>query len=94
VHPYHPPLSVTRVGSHIRLRLGDVCYGHGATLSEAADDLVRRLLVYVMAVRSSGLRGCPGMGSPDLAMMDFLHELGELASTGADIRGRLFGQPG
>jgi hypothetical protein len=71
-----------------------VSYGHGATLQEAADDLVRRLLVYVMAVRSSGLRGCPGVGSPDLAMMNFLHELGELASTGGDIRGRLFAQPG
>lgn len=67
-----------------------MCYGHGATLQDAADDLVRRLLVYVMSFRSSGMRVRPGLGSPDLAMMNFLYELGEIASTGGDIRDRLF----
>jgi hypothetical protein len=28
---------------------------------------------------------------PDLAAMDLLYQLGEIAATGGDIRGRLFG---
>jgi hypothetical protein len=30
-------------------------------------------------------------GPPDLATMDFLYELGEIAAAGGDIRSRLFG---
>jgi hypothetical protein len=90
VSAYRPPLSVVQIGGRVRLRLGDVCYGHGATLQEAADDLVRRLLGYVMSIRSSGLRVPPELGSTDLAMMNFLFDLGEFASRGGDIRERLF----
>ena len=57
----------------------------------AADDLVARLLVIAMAIRASGLAWSPEGGPPDRPWLDFLWELGELASHGNDIRLRLFG---
>jgi hypothetical protein len=83
-----PPLILTQAGHRLRLRLGNVCHGHGATLQEAADDLVRRLLSYVVAIRSTGI-GTHG-DAGDLPMLNFLHELAEIAARGGDIRTRLF----
>jgi hypothetical protein len=60
------------------------------TLQGAADDLVQRLLSYAMALRASGFRPPAELGPPDLAAIDFLYELGEMAAAGGDIRGRLF----
>jgi hypothetical protein len=40
-----------------------------------------------MAFRASGLRPSLEMTPPDLAAMDLLYQLGELAATGGDIRG-------
>ena len=56
----------------------------------AADDLVQRLLTYVMAFRASGFRPSLELAPPDLAAMDFLYQLGEIAAAGGDIRSRLF----
>jgi hypothetical protein len=69
----------------------DLARGDGLTLEDAADDLVQRLLVYAMAFRSIGLQFSTELGAPDLATMDFLYELGEIAAAGGDIRSRLFG---
>jgi hypothetical protein len=44
-----------------------------------------------MAFRSIGLQFSTELGAPDLATMDFLYELGEIAAAGGDIRSRLFG---
>jgi hypothetical protein len=69
-----------------------MAYGEGATLQEAADDLVARVLVLVMAFRSSGIGPISSESPrPDLAMLDFLYELGEIAAADGDIRQRLFG---
>ena len=43
-----------------------------------------------MAFQASGFRAPAELGSPDLAAMDFLYELGEIAAAGDDIHGRLF----
>ena len=59
------------------------------TLQDAADDLVQRLLTYAMAFRASGFRPLE-LAPPDLATMDFLYQLGEIAAAGGDIRSRLF----
>ena len=68
-----------------------MAYGEGATLQEAADDLVARVLVLVMAFRSSGIGPVSGEGPmPDLAMLDFLYELGEIASANGVSRLYLF----
>jgi hypothetical protein len=44
-----------------------------------------------MAFRSSGFQVSAELGAPDLATMDFVYELGEIAAAGGDIRSRLFG---
>jgi hypothetical protein len=74
----------------VRLQLGQLARGEGTTLQEAADDLIHRLLVLVMAVRSSGFSASCEV-RPDLETMDFLYELGDFAAAGGDIRQRLFG---
>jgi hypothetical protein len=74
----------------VRLQLGQFARGEGTTLQEAADDLIHRLLVLVMAVRSSGFSASCEV-RPDLETMDFLYELGDFAAAGGDIRDRVFG---
>jgi hypothetical protein len=74
----------------VRLQLGQFARGEGTTLQEAADDLIHRLLVLVMAVRSSGFSAACEV-RPDLETMDFLYELGDFAAAGGDIRDRVFG---
>ena len=75
------------------LTAGLGCCGDGETLQEAADDLIRQLLVVAMAFRSSNIGPFSAEFPPDLAMMDFLYELAEIASSGGDIRSRVFGDP-
>jgi hypothetical protein len=61
-------------------------------VQEAADDLVVRVLVLAMAFRSGGIGPLSSEGPrPDLAMLEFLYDLGEIAAAGGDIRQRLFG---
>jgi hypothetical protein len=84
-----PALTITELGGRVRLTIGGFAHGEGASLQEAADGLVTSVLGLVMAVRSGGFRACPEF-PPDLEMMSFLHELGEVAAEGGDIRTRLF----
>jgi hypothetical protein len=85
------PLTVQESPGHVRLCLGSLAHGDGPTLQDASDDLVQRLLTYVMAFRATGIRASRELAPPDLATMDFLYELGEIAAAGGDIRNRLFG---
>jgi hypothetical protein len=84
------PLTVQESPGQVRLCLGSLAHGDGPTLQDAADDLVQRLLSYVMAFRASGFRPSLELAPPDLAAMDFLYQLGEIAAAGGDIRSRLF----
>jgi hypothetical protein len=84
-----PELTVKEHGGHVRLTLGGFAHGEGMSLQEAADDLVGSILRLVMAFRSSGSAACSEF-HPDLETMNFLHELGEIAAAGGDIRARLF----
>jgi hypothetical protein len=68
-----------------------VATGRGHTLQEAADDLVLNVLNLVAAFRATGFRIPGELGPPDLRVLRFLYELGELAARGGDIRERLFG---
>jgi hypothetical protein len=89
---FPPTLEVCQVAGRVRLQLHGLAYGEGATLQEAADDLVARVLVLVMAFRSSGIGPISSeVPPPDLAMLDFLYELGEIAAADGDIRDWLFG---
>jgi hypothetical protein len=85
------PLTVQEAPGRVRLCLGSLAYGDGPTLQDAADDLVQRLLTYLMAFRASGMRPARELGPLDLSTMDFLYQLGEIAAVGGDIRSRLFG---
>jgi hypothetical protein len=86
-----PALSVRDVAGRCRLNLGGHVHGEGATLQEAADDLVRRLLALAMSLRSGvGFRVSPEVPWVDLRWFEFLYELGAIAARGEDIRERVF----
>jgi hypothetical protein len=85
-----PLLSVTETAGCVRLQLGQFARGEGPTLQEAADDLIDRLLGLVMAFRSSGFTASCEVRA-DFEALDFLHELGDVAAAGGDIRARVFG---
>src|SRR5215218_936981 len=57
--PWTPALSIREVAGRCRLNLGGHVHGEGATLQEAADDLVRRLLALAMSLREAGFRISP-----------------------------------
>jgi hypothetical protein len=65
------PLTVKEFPGRVRLRLGRLAYGEGPTLQDAADDLLQRLLTYVMAFRAAGIQPSRELAPPDLATMDF-----------------------
>lgn len=84
-----PSLTLTEQGNRVCLQLGDLARGEGASLQEAADKLIGRLLELALAFRSNGPAASREL-RPDLETMNFLHELGELAASGVDIRSRVF----
>ncbi|MBE2316075.1 hypothetical protein DVA67_008815 [Solirubrobacter sp. CPCC 204708] len=66
-------------------------YGVGFSLQEAADDLIARLVGIALGARSSGLRNTIEVSPPDVNMLAFIADLGDLAARGEDIRPRVFG---
>jgi hypothetical protein len=84
-----PALTITETGDRIRLHLGDFARGEGGSLQEAADDLICSILRLVLAVRSGGCAVSSEV-LPDLETISFLHELGDIAGAGGDIRERVF----
>jgi hypothetical protein len=86
-----PSLSAREAAGRCRLSLGGYVDGEGTTLQEAADDLVRRLLVQAMSLRSEqGFRVSAEGPGVDLRWFEFLYELGSIAAGGGDIRDRVF----
>jgi hypothetical protein len=84
-----PALTIKELGGRVRLTLGGFAHGEGVSLQEAADSLVFSVLGLVMALRSSGFKGCSEFRL-DLETMNYLYELGEVAAAGGDIRARIF----
>jgi hypothetical protein len=91
--PWTPRLHLQERAGRCRLVLDGVTDGQGATLQEAADELVGRVLTIVAAVRRAGYRHPAELGPPDLRLFAFLYELGDIVARGGDIRQRLFGTP-
>jgi hypothetical protein len=90
--PWTPPLRLSEGGGRCRLWLGGYTCGDGATLQEAADDLLHRLSRLATASLSgAGFRFTPEAGPPDLCWLDFLYELAQIAAAGGDLRARVFG---
>jgi hypothetical protein len=86
-----PRLDVSEVGGRVRLTLGGLAQGEGVTLQEAGDALAHRVLVIAMAFRASGVGAVSSECPLDVALLDFVFEVGELAARGGDVRARLFG---
>jgi hypothetical protein len=84
-------LRVDEIAGGVRLGLDGLFSAEVQTLQEAADELVRKMLVAVMALRSGSISRISGESRPDMALVGFLWELGEIAAAGGDIRERLFG---
>jgi hypothetical protein len=91
---FTPTLRVDECRGGVRLSLDRFCSAEGPTLQEAADELVWKVLTVVMAFRSRGFAGFSTLCRPDLELVAFLWELGEIAAAGGDIRERLFGSSG
>jgi len=88
---FTPTLEVREIAGRVRLLCAGLAYGEGATLQEAADDLVACILVLAMAFRSGGIGAISSESPlPNLGMLNFLYELGEIAAAGGNIRERLF----
>jgi hypothetical protein len=88
---FAPTLRVDEIDGLVRLSLDGFFSAEGATLEEAADELVCKMLVAVMAFRSRGISGLSAVCRPDMELVGLLWELGEIAAAGGDIRERLFG---
>jgi hypothetical protein len=73
----------------VRLSLGGLAHGEGASLQEAADDLLQRIVQVAFAFRRGGCTSSREV-HPDLETLNFLHELGEIAAAGGDLRSRVF----
>jgi len=75
------------------VRLGVDGFGdvEGDTLQEAADALVARLVSIAMVIRSGGVGPLCSECCPDVALLDFVWQLGEVAAAGGDPRELLFG---
>jgi hypothetical protein len=86
------PLAVTvqERSDGVRLHLGSVAYGDGPSLQEAADDLVLRVLALGRALRTSGFAVSAEFPC-DVAALNLLAEVDEIAAAGGDVRTRLFG---
>jgi hypothetical protein len=91
VSEFVPTLRVEEVAGRVRLGFDGLFSAEGQTLQDAADELVRKMLVAAMALRLGGISGFSAESCPDMAPVVFLWELGEIAAGGGDIRERLFG---
>ena len=87
---YRPALTLREQAGGVRLQLGSLAHGDGPSLQEAADDLVRRVLVIAQALRASGFSVSREV-VPDVGGLSLLFELDEIAAAGGDVRTRLFG---
>lgn len=87
---WEPLFVVSEIHGSCRLSLCGVAYGEGATLQDASDDLVARLMSISMSLRERGW-SC-AFGVPDPKQLTFIWELAAIAARGEDIRERLFGR--
>jgi hypothetical protein len=91
---FAPTLRVDETAGRVRLSLDGFVSAEGSTLQEAADELVWKVLVAVMAFRSVGMGGFSTLCRPNMELVCFLRELGTIAAAGGDIRECLFGSSG
>jgi len=88
---FTPTVWVDELDGRVRLSLEGFLSAEGPTLQEAADELVAKTLVTVMAFRSHGIGGLSATGRPRIELVNYLWELSRITAGGGDIRERLFG---
>jgi hypothetical protein len=86
-----PALHLRESAGRCHLSLAGLTYGVGASLQEAADDLISRLMGIALGVRRSGFHYATELGPSDHRLHEFIWEVGELAARGEDLRPRVFG---
>ena len=86
-----PSLHLLETRGRVRITMPGITYGSGQTLQDAADELVRKVLVIAIALRSDGIAPAGPELRVDPAVQEFIWELAVIAARGDDIRGRLFG---
>ena len=91
---FTPALRVVELDSRVRLVLAGFGHADGATLQEAADELVRQVLVIALAVRAGDVLPRSTECMVDPAQLAFIWELGAIAASGGDVRRRLLGPEG
>lgn len=89
--PWTPELRLDTRAGRCRLTLVGITYGAGASLQEAANDLLVRLHDLAVGLRRGRYRPIAEAGAADPRVVEFLWEIGELTVRGADIRSRVFG---
>jgi hypothetical protein len=94
VSEFAPTVRVDQIAGRVRLSLDGYFSAEGPTLQEAADELVWKVLVTLMAFRSRGISGLGVVCRPDMALVGLLWEFDKVAAAGGDIRERLFGSSG
>jgi hypothetical protein len=86
-----PDLRISEVDGRVRLGLdgfGDV---EGASLQEAGDALVTRLLEIAMAFRSGAIGPLSTECGIDHGLLEFIWRIGDIAAAGGEPRDLLFG---
>jgi len=88
---FAPRLRVDEIAGRVRLVLDGFVSADGETLQDAADELVRRMLLALMAFRTHGIDALGAVRRPDPQQVAFFWELDAIAAAGGDIRERLLG---
>jgi len=88
---FTPSLHVLETRGRVRITMPGITHGSGQTLQDAADELVRKVLVIAMAFRSDSIATAGPELRLDPAIHAFIWELAGIAARGDDIRDRLFG---
>lgn len=86
-----PTLRIREADGRVRLGLDGLGDVDGATLQEAADELVAYLLRIASAVRAEGVGPPCSECFVDVAQLEFLWRLGDVAGAGRDPREMVFG---
>lgn len=86
-----PSLHVLETRGRVRITAPGITHGSGQTLQDAADDLVRKVLVIALAFRAGAVAPAGPELRLDPAIHEFIWELAGIAARGDDIRGRLLG---
>jgi hypothetical protein len=90
VDSWSPVLSVRELGHGCRLSLAGIAYADGATLQQAAERLIARVLDAAEALES-GIPFSPAMPPPPAGVLRFLHDIRQRAARREDVRGLILG---